>query len=59
MSTLEVAAAKITGTAPPRRIAVVPVYNEERSVVQVLEKLERLVDRIVVVDDGSTDRSRD
>ena len=58
MSTLELAAAKITGIAQPRRIAVVPVYNEERSVVQVLEKLEGLVDKIVVVDDGSTDRSR-
>jgi len=44
--------------AVPRKIAVVPVYNEEETVVQVLDELERLVDQIVVVEDGSTDDSR-
>ncbi|MEO8456698.1 MAG: glycosyltransferase family 2 protein [Chloroflexota bacterium] len=43
----------------PRRIAVVPVFNEEPTVVAVLEELTHLVDEIVVVDDGSTDRSRE
>ncbi len=43
----------------PRRIAVVPVFNEEPSVVGVLEDLQQLVDEVVVVDDGSTDRSRE
>lgn len=43
----------------PRRIAVVPVFNEEPTVVSVLEDLTHLVDEIVVVDDGSTDRSRE
>ncbi|HEY8766128.1 MAG TPA: glycosyltransferase family 2 protein [Dehalococcoidia bacterium] len=47
---------KATG---PRRIAVVPVFNEEPTVVGVLEELLTLVDEIVVVDDGSTDRSRE
>src|SRR5713101_3784000 len=42
-----------------RQIAVVPVYNEEATVVSVLERLQPLVDEIVVVDDGSTDRSRE
>ena len=42
----------------PRRIAVVPAYNEEPTVVQVLEQLEPLVDQLVIVDDGSTDSTR-
>src|SRR3990172_9094086 len=43
----------------PRRIAVMPVYNEEATVIGVLERLAPLVDEIVVVVYGSTDRSRD
>ncbi|MGH9005940.1 MAG: glycosyltransferase family 2 protein [Acidimicrobiia bacterium] len=43
----------------PRRIAVVPAYNEEPTVKEVLERLYPLVDEIVVVDDGSTDGTRD
>ncbi len=42
----------------PRRIAVVPAYNEEPSVAAVLEELYPLVDELVVVDDGSTDDTR-
>jgi len=41
-----------------RRIAVVPAYNEEPTVAQVLDKLSYFVDELVVVDDGSTDRTR-
>ena len=41
-----------------RRIAVVPAYNEEPTVAAVLDKLYPLVDELVVVDDGSTDRTR-
>ncbi|MCU1427505.1 MAG: dolichyl-phosphate mannose synthase [Actinomycetia bacterium] len=41
-----------------RRIAVVPAYNEERTVVEVLERLAPLVDDLVVVDDGSVDGTR-
>jgi glycosyltransferase involved in cell wall biosynthesis len=43
---------------PPRRIAVVPAYNEEPTVAAVLEQLHPLVDELVVVDDGSTDGTR-
>ncbi len=46
------------GTGSARRIAVVPVFNEEPTVIAVLERLRPLVDEIVVVDDGSVDRSR-
>lgn len=38
----------------PRRIAVVPAYNEEPTVRDVLGKLYGYVDELVVVDDGST-----
>ncbi len=42
----------------PRRIAVVPAFNEEPTVAAVLEELYPLVDELVVVDDGSTDDTR-
>lgn len=42
----------------PRRIAVVPAYNEEPTVAAVLDQLHGQVDELVVVDDGSTDRTR-
>ncbi len=42
----------------PRRIAVVPAYNEEPTVEAVLDILAPLVDELVVVDDGSTDNTR-
>jgi len=41
-----------------RRIAVVPAFNEEATVVDVLGKLYGYVDELVVVDDGSTDNTR-
>ncbi len=43
----------------PRRIAVMPAYNEEATVASVLERLEPLADEIIIVDDGSTDRTRE
>lgn len=41
-----------------RRIAVVPAYNEEATVAEVLDDLLPLVDQLVVVDDGSVDSTR-
>ena len=41
-----------------RTVAVVPAYNEEATVAAVLDGVYALVDELVVVDDGSTDRTR-
>jgi DNA-binding transcriptional ArsR family regulator len=46
------------GAAARWRVAVVPAFNEERTVAAVLERLYGLVDELVVVDDGSTDGTR-
>ena len=48
-----------TNRTQPRRIAVVPAYNEEPTVKGVLERLYPLVDELVVVDAGSTDNTRE
>ena len=47
-----------SGGRRPRRIAIVPAYNEESSVVAVLDELYRSVYVLVLVDDGSTDATR-
>ena len=46
-------------TRQPRLIAVMPAYNEEATITSVLDRLEPLVDEILVVDDGSGDRTRE
>ncbi len=43
----------------PRRIAVVPAYNEEQTVATVLERLYPAVDEVLIVNDGSTDGTRE
>lgn len=40
-----------------RRIALIPVYNEEATLRGVVDSLVRHVDLLVIVDDGSTDDS--
>jgi glycosyltransferase involved in cell wall biosynthesis len=40
-----------------KKIALIPVYNEEGTLLTVLESLAPLVDRILIVDDGSSDNS--
>ena len=40
-----------------KKIALIPVYNEEKTLLRVLDSLAQMVDRIVLVDDGSRDNS--
>jgi glycosyltransferase involved in cell wall biosynthesis len=40
-----------------KKIALIPVYNEEETLLSVLEPLVSLVDWIIIVDDGSSDSS--
>lgn len=37
--------------------AVIPAYNEESTIAEVLESAKPFVDRTIVVDDGSSDRT--
>lgn len=43
----------------PARVAVMPAYNEARTIIAVLDDLYPRVDRVVVVDDGSADGTGD
>lgn len=38
-------------------IVVIPAYNEEKTIVKVINKVKPLVDEIVIVDDGSSDQT--
>jgi len=38
---------------------IIPAYNEEKNINQVIAKVKPLVDKIVIVDDGSTDKTRE
>jgi len=46
----------MTMNKPPKILAFIPVYNEEKLIKTVLERFPyELVDELIVVDDGSTD----
>jgi glycosyltransferase involved in cell wall biosynthesis len=38
-----------------RSVAIIPAYNEERFIASVVLKARKYVDKVIVVDDGSTD----
>ncbi|MEE8632730.1 MAG: glycosyltransferase, partial [Candidatus Bathyarchaeia archaeon] len=40
-------------------VAVIPAYNEERSISGIVEEARKHVDYVVVVDDSSTDGTGD
>src|SRR5262249_47336551 len=39
--------------------AVIPAFNEARSIAEVVAGIRAIVDRVIVVDDGSTDATAD
>jgi len=41
----------------PKTFCIIPAYNEEKTIVEVINQVRPLVDQVVVVDDGSTDRT--
>jgi len=40
---------------PANVIAIIPAYNEEKSIAKVLLLTQRHVDKVIVCDDGSMD----
>ena len=42
----------------PRVLLAIPVYNEEQYIDDVLDAVQPYIDDVLVIDDGSTDRSR-
>ncbi|MFA6389504.1 MAG: glycosyltransferase, partial [Patescibacteria group bacterium] len=40
-----------------RIYCVIPAYNEEDTIVEVLKSVKPAVDQVVVVDDGSADKT--
>lgn len=39
--------------------AVVPAYNEEKNIAGIIRKAKKYVDEVIVVDDGSKDRTKE
>ena len=45
------------GDPRPLIVAAIPCFNEERFIGSVVLRVKKYVDKVVVVDDGSTDAS--
>jgi len=39
------------------KIAIIPAFNEEETIYQVVKETKKYVDKVIAVDDGSTDRT--
>ena len=39
--------------------AVIPAYNEEKSIIGIIKKTKKYVDNVVIVDDGSRDKTKE
>jgi len=46
---------RLEETAKSKIFCVIPAYNEERTIVKVIDEVKPYVDQVVVVDDASTD----
>jgi len=53
----ETSCKKINKTADTQTLAIIPCYNEENTIGSVVLKTKRYVDKILVIDDGSTDET--
>ena len=42
-----------------KTIAVIPAHNEEKTIFDVVERTKKFVDEVIVVDDGSTDKTKE
>ena len=42
-----------------KTLCVIPAYNEEGTIIEVINRVKPLVSEIVVVDDGSSDKTRE
>lgn len=47
----------MTDDASPKVTAVIPAYNEEKTIAQVVEGARKHVSEVLVIDDGSVDRT--
>ena len=50
---------KMTESSGPMITAIIPAYNEEKAIGRIVEDVKRYVQDVVVVDDGSSDATRD
>jgi dolichol-phosphate mannosyltransferase len=49
----------MTESSGPAITAVIPAFNEEKTIGRVVEDVKRYVQNVIVVDDGSSDATRD
>ena len=40
-------------------VAVIPAYNEAKTIADIVGRTARVIERVIVVDDGSTDETQD
>jgi glycosyltransferase involved in cell wall biosynthesis len=44
-------------TTTPKITAIIPAYNEEKTIQQVIREVKNYIETIIVIDDGSTDNT--
>lgn len=40
-----------------KTVAIIPAFNEEKRIKEVIKKTKKYVDKVIVIDDGSTDKT--